>query len=257
MTLGLSPSLLLALSFIRRFCFGETSASRRAAALAIPFALGGLVIGCGVVWSQAPGAGASTGRTAAAANADRTDGDGTAGAVVSAAAGTPMRFPLVVRPGKRYLEDVTGKPFLIHGDTAWSLIAELTREDVDRYLDDRHARGFNTILVSLIEYHYSTNAPANAYGQQPFLRPGDYTAPNEAYFAHADWVLRRAAATGFLVLLTPSYTGCCGDAGTKRWSRTGRFDCASTANTSAAGIGTSPTSCGSMPGTPILRGRTW
>ena len=77
-------------------------------------------------------------------------------------------FPLAVRPGKRYLEDADGRPFLIHGDTAWSLIADLTREDVDLYLEDRRARGFNTLLVNLIESRFATNAPANAYGQLPF-----------------------------------------------------------------------------------------
>ena len=144
-------------------------------------------------------------------------------------------FPLTVTPGKRYLEDAEGKPFLIHGDTAWSLIADLTREDAKLYLDDRRARGFNTILVSLLEHRFSTNAPANAYHEQPFhgqafetiaglttllsAEPlkgygttlaasfADFTSPNEAYFAHADWVLRRAAEKGFLVLLTPSYVG--------------------------------------------------
>lgn len=116
-------------------------------------------------------------------------------------------FPLTVPPGQRYLIDAAGQPFLIHGDTAWSLIAELRREEVDLYLKDRRARGFNTLLVSLIEHHYASNPPANAYGDQPFLAPGDYGTPNERYFAHADWVLRRAAEEGFLVLLTPSYVG--------------------------------------------------
>jgi hypothetical protein len=67
--------------------------------------------------------------------------------VAGAAAGTDASaaFPLTTKPGKRYLEDADGKPFLVHGDTAWSLIADLRREDVERYLDDRRARGFNTI----------------------------------------------------------------------------------------------------------------
>jgi hypothetical protein len=196
---------------IRRLRSGEIPASRRALLVAIAFALGGLVIGCGVALLETRGTGVGSGRTAGVASAGPADGDGTASALASGVAGSPATFPLVVRPGQRYLEDVAGKPFLIHGDTAWSLIAELTREDVDRYLDDRHARGFNTILVSLIEYHYSANAAANAYDQQPFLKPGNYTTPNDAYFAHADWVLRQAADKGFLVLLTPSYAGCCGD----------------------------------------------
>ena len=131
-------------------------------------------------------------------------------------------FPLSVTPGKRYLEDANGRPFLIQGDTAWSLIGQLTREDAVRYLDDRRERGFNTILVSLLENEYSSNPPANAYGERPFhdqrlvsllpfLTFADYSKPNEAYFAHADWVLRQAAERGFLVLLAPSYVGCCSD----------------------------------------------
>ncbi len=124
---------------------------------------------------------------------------------------TPTRaspaYPLKVAANHRYLQDSSGAPFLIKGDAAWSLIAQLKRDEVDLYLQDRRARGFNTLLVSLIEHLYATNAPANAYGDAPFLAPGHFDEPNEAYFAYADWVVRRAAAEGFLVLLTPCYTG--------------------------------------------------
>lgn len=116
-------------------------------------------------------------------------------------------FPLAVHSSKRYLVDADSNPFLMHGDTSWSLIAGLTREETDIYLTDRRKRGFNTILVQLIERKYARNAPANGYGESPFLRSGDFSKPNEAYFAHADWVLRRAREKGFLVLLTPAYIG--------------------------------------------------
>jgi Protein of unknown function (DUF4038)/Putative collagen-binding domain of a collagenase len=124
-------------------------------------------------------------------------------------------FPLSIKPGERYLVDAVGRPFLIQGDTAWSLIAQLTRAEVDLYLDDRRARGFNTLLVNLIESRFATNAPANAYGQPPFLKPGQFDTPNEAYFQYADWVLRRATEKQFLVLLTPSYLGF--DGGSQGW----------------------------------------
>jgi len=126
-------------------------------------------------------------------------------------------FPLHVSPSGRYLVDAEGKPFLIHGDTAWSLIAQLKREDVERYLDDRRAHGFNAILVNLLEHRFSSNPPANAYGQPPFLTPGDFSTPNEAYFAHADWVMRRAREKGLLVLLAPAYLGV--DGGPEGWYR--------------------------------------
>jgi hypothetical protein len=116
-------------------------------------------------------------------------------------------FPLHVEAGRRFLVDAAGQPFLLHGDTAWSLIAQLRQEDVIRYLDDRRSRGFNTILVNLLESAFSSRAPRNIYGDAPFTTPGDYSTPNEAYFQKADWILRRAAERGFLVLLTPSYLG--------------------------------------------------
>jgi hypothetical protein len=131
-------------------------------------------------------------------------------------ASTPA-FPLVAEPGRRYLQDAAGQPFLIHGDTPWGLITQLSREDVLRYLDDRRARGFNTLLIKLIEALFATYAPANAYGRLPFLVPADFSTPNEAYFDHADWVLRRAAERGFLVLLVPSFTGWGG--GEEGWYR--------------------------------------
>jgi hypothetical protein len=121
--------------------------------------------------------------------------------------GGEVTFPLHVEAGKRYLVDAAANPFLLHGDTAWSLIVQLTREDVDVYLDDRRARGFNTLLVNLLEHKFANRAPQNVYGQAPFLVPGDFSTPNELYFAHADWVLRRAAEKGFLVLLVPAYLG--------------------------------------------------
>lgn len=116
-------------------------------------------------------------------------------------------FPLHVEPGKRYLVDAAGRPFFMQGDAPWSLIAQLSREGVELYLRDRQARGFNTLLVNLIEHRFAENAPANLAGDKPFLVDGDFSTPNEAYFRHADWVLQRACEMGFLVLLAPSYLG--------------------------------------------------
>ncbi len=116
-------------------------------------------------------------------------------------------FPLRVAPDADHLEDAAGRPFLIHGDTAWSLIAELTREEAELYLSDRKKRGFNALVVSLIEYKFASKAPANAYGERPFREPERFSLPNDAYFDHAEWVLRRASDLGFLVLLAPAYLG--------------------------------------------------
>jgi Protein of unknown function (DUF4038)/Putative collagen-binding domain of a collagenase len=116
-------------------------------------------------------------------------------------------FPLQVQPGKRYLLDAAGRPFFINGDAGWSLITQLTKEDAEIYLQNRKALGFNSILINLLEHRFADRAPANIYRDKPFKIDGDFSTPNEAYFAHADWVLRRACELGFLVLLAPSYAG--------------------------------------------------
>jgi hypothetical protein len=117
------------------------------------------------------------------------------------------KFPLRVEAQKHYPTDREGHPFFMHGDTAWSLIADLTEEEAFAYLEDRKARGFNTVLLSLIEHRFARYAPANAYGVKPFADGSDFAVPNEAYFAHADSILRKACELGFLVLLTPAYLG--------------------------------------------------
>jgi len=132
-------------------------------------------------------------------------------APVSPPSAVSAAFPLRIETGKRYLVDSAGMPFLIQGNSAWSLMVQLTREQVDQYLDDRRARGFNTLLVNLIEHKFSNNPPKNVYGHGPFLIPGDYSTPNEQYFTHADWVIQCAREKGFLILLVPSYLGYNGD----------------------------------------------
>ena len=125
------------------------------------------------------------------------------------------RFPL--RMGDRYLVDANGQPFFIHGDAAWSLLVQLDPEGVETYLSDRRARGFNTLLVNLIEHRFSKQAPANVFGQPPFLKAGDFSTPNDEYFAYADRVLARAEELGFAVLLVPAYLGY--DGGEEGWYR--------------------------------------
>lgn len=157
---------------------------------------------------HAPATGARFGRRGALGAALGLAAAGRAAAARAAAASPGgATFPLRVAAGQRYLEDAAGRPFLIHGNSAWSLIAQLRMEEAEEYLLDRRARGFNTLLVSLLEHRFARNAPANIYGDPPFTVPGDFDTPNEHYFEHADRVLTRAAELGFLVLLTPAYVG--------------------------------------------------
>ncbi len=114
-------------------------------------------------------------------------------------------YPIRVGPDHRHVVDQAGAPFLIQGDAPWSLISGLTREEEEQYLENRRQKGFNTIMVNLIEHQF--HGPVDRYGEGPFTTPGDFSTPNEKYFEHADWVIRKAAEKGIQVLLAPIYLG--------------------------------------------------
>ena len=116
-------------------------------------------------------------------------------------------YPLRVSANHRYLVDQNGTPFLIQGDAGWSIIVGLNDAQVEQYLTNRRQKGFNSIQVNLIEHKFCKHPPLNAAGDGPFTTPGDFSTPNEKYFAHADWVIRKAAENGIQVLLYPIYLG--------------------------------------------------
>lgn len=116
-------------------------------------------------------------------------------------------FPLKVSDNGRFLVDQKGEPFLVVGDTAWSLIAQLGDEDIDRYLEDRQKRGFNSIIVNLIEHRFSMSPPKTRAGLAPFTTTGDFSTPNPAYFDFAHKVVEQANQQGIVVWLFPAYLG--------------------------------------------------
>jgi hypothetical protein len=119
----------------------------------------------------------------------------------------PARLPLRVSPDRRRILDASGNAVLLQGDAAWSLIANTTLDEARFYIEDRRRKGFNTLIVSLIEYCFSQDPPRNLAGDEPFTTPGDFRTPNETYMAHAEQVLQIAADNSILVILAPAYLG--------------------------------------------------
>jgi hypothetical protein len=154
------------------------------------------------------GAGVASGGTskggASAASGGSSKG-GSGGAVGVGGATSKVAFPLKVDGPS--LVDQNNVPFMPFGVAAWSLLVQLTRAEAETYLETRRQQGFNLLLVNLLEHSFSDDPPNNVFGDGPFTTPGDYATPNEAYFAHADWVLQKAAEKGIAVLLTPTYLG--------------------------------------------------
>jgi hypothetical protein len=129
------------------------------------------------------------------------------GASLASSGSTSVQFPLRLSDDSRYLVDAGGRPFLVVGDTAWSMIAQLKPEVMGRYLDDRQRRGFNSIIVNLIEHKFASKAPANLDGVSPFARGDDFTQPNAEYFKAAHRAVEAAQARGISVWLCPAYLG--------------------------------------------------
>ena len=66
-----------------------------------------------------------------------------------------IRLPLRVSPDRRRILDADGNAVLLQGDAAWSLIANTTLDEARFYIEDRRRKGFNTLIVSLIEYCFA------------------------------------------------------------------------------------------------------
>jgi hypothetical protein len=122
-------------------------------------------------------------------------------------------FPLNISSDNRYLEDQNQMPYFISGEAAWSLIAQLSKEDALLYLEDRKNKGFNVLMVNLIEHGFSNNPPFNYYGDSPFTGK-TFVTPRENYFLHADYVIEEAEKLGITIMLFPIYLGYnCGSQG--------------------------------------------
>lgn len=118
---------------------------------------------------------------------------------------------LKISDNHRFITTADGKPYFWLADTAWELFHRLNREDAERYLRNRAAKGFTVVqAVALAEFDGLT-AP-NAYGALPLISQ-DPLQPNEAYFQHVDWIVRKANELGLTVGLLPTW----GDKWNKKW----------------------------------------
>lgn len=117
-----------------------------------------------------------------------------------------------------------GTPFLWVGDTAWGMFQQLTREEVDLYLDHRKELGFKVIQsVAHWSPHgggmdRSPDNAANAYGHRPFtgsesspntgeplvVEGGSSKSPND-YWDNADYVIEAVRKRGMYIAVLPTW----------------------------------------------------
>ena len=118
---------------------------------------------------------------------------------------------LEVSDNNRFLVFADGTPFFYLGDTGWELFHRLGKEETERYLENRRAKGFTVIQAVVLAELDGLNTP-NAEGKKPLI-DNDPLKPDESYFEHVDWVIRKAEEKGIFIGLLPSW----GDKVDKQW----------------------------------------
>jgi hypothetical protein len=118
---------------------------------------------------------------------------------------------LRISENKRFLVFADGTPFFYLGDTGWELFHRLNKAETEKYLENRRGKGFTVIQAVVLAELDGLNTP-NAEGEKPLIN-NDPTKPNEKYFAHVDWVIKKAEEKGILIGLLPTW----GDKWNKKW----------------------------------------
>lgn len=118
---------------------------------------------------------------------------------------------LKISENKRFLVFEDGTPFFYLGDTGWELFHRLNKEETEKYLENRRSKGFTVIQAVVLAELDGLNTP-NAEGNRPLI-DDDPLKPNEVYFAHVDWVIKKAEEKGIFIGLLPTW----GDKVDKKW----------------------------------------
>jgi hypothetical protein len=143
-----------------------------------------------------------------------------------AAAQTPWQAHgrLQVSAAGHAIEHRDGTPFLWLADTGWGMFQQLTREEVELYLDDRQKLGFTIIQSVAFWYPHGgglkegPHNAANAYGHRPFrggedapdtaaplvVDGGTPDAPND-YWDHVDFIIQAVKKRGMYLALLPCW----------------------------------------------------
>jgi hypothetical protein len=77
---------------------------------------------------------------------------------------------LKISKGKRNVIQATGKPFLVVGNTGWASPFRATHEQVEIYAENCQTKGFNTVLLSVVQPDRKAEGPNERNTDQGFKR---------------------------------------------------------------------------------------
>jgi len=99
---------------------------------------------------------------------------------------------LKMSPGMRSVVQSDGRPFLMVADTAWAIPFRATVEDCQIYAKDRHAKGFNSVLMMTVQPDKRATGPDERNVYEGFKRgfedlpEGHINKLNPEYFQYLD-----------------------------------------------------------------------
>jgi hypothetical protein len=119
------------------------------------------------------------------------------------------QHPTRVSQDGRFLLLPNGQPFFYLGDTAWELFHRLSRDEAERYLSNRSAKGF-TVIQAVALAELDGQAVPNPYGHLPLVefdpaRPASTPGPRNDYWDHVVEVVDLANAKGLVVGFLPTW----------------------------------------------------
>jgi hypothetical protein len=121
----------------------------------------------------------------------------------TAQAADDLSKPIRVSPDGHFLMQADGKPFFWTEELALSISANLTKDEVDTYLQDRAHKGFNVVrIVATLAGDLRPFDSIDRYGNKDFV-DYDPAKPNEKYWQFIDWIIARATHYDLRVALVP------------------------------------------------------
>lgn len=118
---------------------------------------------------------------------------------------------LKVSDNGHFLMTSDGNPFFWLGDTGWLMFGKLTREEGNKYLEDRKKKGFNVIQVMVLHNVkqavnvYNDSALINNDIATPLTTPGNDFQDSVQYdfWDHVEYFIDLAAEKGLYMALVP------------------------------------------------------
>ncbi len=108
---------------------------------------------------------------------------------------------LKISENNRYFVHADNTPFTWLADTVWTMPQRIKWDDVEYYMKTRKDQGFTVLQIVALDPEQDVEI-RNPAGEKALLN-NDLNTPNEKYFEYLDWILDRAQAYGFYVLLLP------------------------------------------------------